>query len=512
LLIGGSLLVLLLVSLGTTAFLLWRVPGVQGWVMVQFLQHQRRQPTENPHPPSLAPEEARLLTTNTIAIRSAADLFCTTNVWNVRLKFGSNQWAELGPNAVPPVPRFIQPEGTVILRNPKASRNGLAGVLGIDFPWSDGDLEFGDSAYSYVGVRFKGNGTFVESQGGYKRPFKIALNRHMKSYQIAGRTDLNLHNLTADPSCLSDTLAYEFFRAAGVPASRTAFARLCLTVQGRFDERLLGLYLLVENIDGQWAKEHFGIENVSLFKPVTYELFHDLGNKWDAYEGIYDPKTKIKAKQRQRLIDLSRLVTHASDAEFAERIGDFIDLDEFACFLAGEVLLSNYDGILSNGQNFYLYLDPRTERFGFIPWDLDHSWGEFPLIGSREEREQASLWHPWVGDNRFLERMLAAAPVRKAYRRELERLRATAFVPEDLSKRLDELATLVRPFIVEESSGRLSRFERQVADFPVSNPVKTDGPNRGTRVFKRFFKARAQSVSDQLEGRSEGVIIQRRRP
>jgi hypothetical protein len=478
--------------------------------MVQSVTHQMRQPAEAPHPPALTPEEAKSLATNTASIRAAADLFATTNVWNVHLKFSSNQWAELGPNAVQPIPGFIQPDGTVVLRNPKASRNGLAGVIGIDFPWSDGDVEFGDLESKQVGVRFKGNGTFLDSQGGYKRPFKVELNKHGKAYRIGGRTTLNLHNLAADSSCLSDAMGYEFFRQAGVPASRTAFARVRLTVGGRFDERLLGLYVLVENIDAEWAREQFGIEGVTLFKPVTYELFEDLGGNWDAYNAIYDPKTKTTSKQRQRIIDLAKLVTHATDAEFAERIGDFIDLDEFATFLACQVLLSNYDGILSDGQNFYLYLDPRTGRFGFIPWDLDHSWGEFPFLGTREQRERASVWHPWIGENRFLERMLAAPQVRESYRRELERLRASAFVPEDLSRRLDELAAVVRPFVTEESGNRLARFERAVSDGHTVTPAAAQGPNRGTFSFKRFYRARARSVSDQLAGRSEGVIIQRR--
>jgi hypothetical protein len=287
---------------------------------------------------------------------------------------------------------------------------------------------------------------------------------------------------------------------------------LRLTIADRFDERLLGLYVMVENLDADWAKEHFGREGFALFKPVTYELFKDLGQDWKAYEGIYDPKTKLKTKQSRRLIALAQLVTHATDAEFGEQIAEYIDLDEFARFLAGQVILSNYDGFLSNGQNFLLYLDPQTERFGFIPWDLDHCWGEFPLVGRIEQRERASIWHPWLGENRFLERMLAQGTVRERYRRELERQRATLFLPERLGKRLDELANLVRPFIAEESGGRLARFEREIADVRETNPTDADVSRPAHREFslKRFFAARAASVSEQLEGRAQGVILTRR--
>jgi spore coat protein CotH len=43
------------------------------------------------------------------------------------------------------------------------------------------------------------------------------------------------------------------------------------------------------------------------------------------------------------------------------------------------------------GQNFYVYLHPETHKFEFIPWDLDHSFGQFPMGGTQEEREQLSI-------------------------------------------------------------------------------------------------------------------------
>jgi len=480
--------------------------------MVEILRHQPHEPVGMPGMPRLSAEESALLSTNALEARSAAALFQSTNVWDVHLKFTSNQWSRLGPNIVPPVLGFVRPDGSIILRNPKAARNGLAGVFGLDLPWSEADLEIGGASFRDVGARFKGNGTFVNSQRSYKRPFKIDLNKHLKQQELAGRVTLNFHNLTADASCIRDTLAYEFFRDAGVPASRTAFARLRLTVGSRFGDRLLGLYVLVENPDSVWAREQFGVGGVALFKPVTYELFKDLGEDWTAYEGIYDPKTKIKPKQSQRLMAFSKLVTRASDPEFAARVGEFIDLEEFSKFLACQVLLSNYDGPLSNGQNFLLYLDPGTERFGFIPWDLDHSWGEFPFVGSLDQRERASIWHPWMGENRFLQRMLEVGAVRECYRRELERIRNTLFLPDRLGHRVDELVPVVRPFIAEESAGRLARFEREVGQARGLAPISNNGspPRRPSYSLKSFIAARAESVSQQLEGRAEGVILTRR--
>jgi hypothetical protein len=510
--LAGVLAVLGIANLVFTAVLLWQNPKTQSWVMLNALRHQVRQPAQIPSSPHLSAEETTLLRTNAVALESASELFRPTNIWDVQLSFSSNQWTSLGPNNVVPVLHFMQPDGSVILRNPQATRNGLAGVFGLDFPWSSAEVSFGDAHFPNVATRFKGNGTFVNSQRSYKRPFKIELNKPIKGRRLAGIKTLNLHNLTADPSCLSDTMAYEFFRQAGVPASRTAFARVRVSIAGRFNDRLLGLYVLVENPDDDWARAQFGVEGVALFKPVTYELFKDLGDDWAAYEGIYDPKTKVKSKQTGRVIALAKLMTHATDDEFARRIGEFIEVDEFVRFLACQAILSNYDGPLSNGQNFLVYLDPGTERFGFIPWDLDQCWGDFGYVGNTKQREEASLVHPWVGKNRFLERMLHVPAVQAAYRSELERLRWTLFIPEKLNARLDELVQVVRPFVEEESAGRLSRFEHMVAKEPEANAVNASNshPRKPGFSMRHFFSARAASVSNQLKGTEGGVILTRR--
>jgi spore coat protein CotH len=196
--------------------------------------------------------------------------------------------------------------------------------------------------------------------------------------------------------------------------------------------------------------------------------------------------------------------------EFAARLGAFLDLDEFARFLAAEVLLSSYDGILSTGQNFYVYLEPRSNRFGFIRWDLDLAWGGFFLLGSRQERERASIWHPWVGENRFLERVMAAGSFRQLYRAHLEDFLDRLFVPERLYARIDEVAAVIRDPIAAESDFRLNKFEQAVGAKPLEpgrgSPM---GADRQAHQLKRFIEKRAVSVRRQLDGESDGMILKR---
>jgi len=454
------------------------------------------------------PAEMALLARAT-NVQSAAEFYRTTNIYSAHLRFSREQWKKLEPKQIGVMPNFIQSNGTILLRNPKAQRSGLAGVLGLDFEWEHAAFDIGGAAFTNAGARYKGNGTYVTSLWGQKRPFKVRLDKFEKTQQLGGMVEFNFHNLVDDFSCLSDALAYEFFRAAGVPAPRTAYAYLSVSVPEKYNQHPLGLYLMVEAVDSRFMAERVGSRKAPLFKPVTYNLFEDLGDDWSDYAEIYDLKTTASTEQLQRVIEFAALVSKASDAEFARRVGDFLDLDEFARFLAGEVLLSCYDGLLSDGQNFYVYLDPKSNKFGFIPWDLDLAWGGFFLLGSTAERERASIWHPWVGQNRFLERVLAVPEFRSLYRTNLEDYLQNLFIPKRLSARVDELAKVIRGPIAAESDYRLARFEESISEKPVSHPAKRPEGEHPVHQLKRFFKHRAVSVRRQLDEKSDGVILHR---
>jgi spore coat protein CotH len=483
-------------------FLIWSVKH-EGKTIPGMAEPAREWPTSAASP--------RL---NAAGVRTAHDLYQTTNIWLAHLKFSREQWRAVQPKRIDPLPHFFQPDGTVLLRHPEAQRSGLAGVLGFDFNWVHADFEFGGVAFTNVAARLKGNGTYLGSLYGDKSPFKVDLNKFTRGQKVGGADELTFNNLVNDHSCLSDALAYEFFREANVPAPRTAYAYLSVSVEEKWDRKPLGLYVMVEAVDEDFALERFGSQRAPIFKPVTYELFKHLGDDWPAYEAIYDLKTKATPEQLRRVIEFARLMTFATDLEFARRVGDFLDLERFARYLACEVLLSNYDSFLSNGQNFYLYLHPGSNKFGFIPWDLDLSWGGFFLLGSRRERERASIWHPWVGQNRFLERVIIVEEFRKVYRAHLEELLKEHFTADRLKGRVDEVARAIRSPMAAESDFRLGKFEEAVSDKRVerSRAGNEQGANRPAHQIKRFIEARVKSVREQLDGKSDGIILRRDDP
>jgi len=456
-------------------------------------------------------EMAALLTPQALPERSA-ELYGWSNIWTAKLTMPRESWQKIQATQVEGGGNMGGGE-RLNLRNPKARRNGLLGAAGLEFDWAEATLEFAGTSFPKVAARLRGNGTYFQSLYGPKRSFKVDLNKYVKGQDIAGVNTLNFLNMVVDSSCMHDALAERLFRDLGVPAPRTAYAYFTLDVPGKFEQQPLGLYTLVENIDGDYAKDRFGTKKAPIFKPVTYELFKDLGKDWQAYAGIYDLKTEATPAQLERVMEFARLVTHARDEEFARRLPEFLEMEEFAAFLAGHVLISAYDGFLANGQNFYMYLHPRSNKFGFISWDHDHSWGEFRYVRNAETREKASIWQPASYDFRFLDRVLKVEAFRAVYRKTLERAMAELFTVERLYGQIDELAAVIRPAVAAENDFRLRRFEQAISTewLPGNRDSgPPEGPTARVHQTKRFIAARVESVRAQLAGETEGVRVRGR--
>ena len=414
-----------------------------------------------------------------------------------------------GINASFAAPNFGAPPGGpgggppgLFLQGAEGRRNGLMSMMGVEFEWVHADLEFDGKEFKDVAVRYKGNGTFMESRASTKRSLKIELNKNVKGQKLKGLTTLNLHCNVTDASWMNEILSYRLYRDAKVPAPRTAYARVSVTVPGKYDHQYLGLYSLVEDIDKDFVEANFDKKKGAILKPVTPNLFTDLGSEWAKYKQTYDPKTVLSVDEAQRVIDFSRLVTHADDAEFAAKLGDYLAIDEFASYMAVTVWLSTLDSILAVGQNYYVFLHPKTDKFHFVPWDLDHSFGQFPIIGSQEQREALSIHHPWQGEPRFLNRVFKLDAFRKPYLAKLDEFSKTIFQPERLVKQVDEIAAAIRPAIEEESSEKLAQFDKVVTGEAIRRTSFPGAPL--AKPIRSFVKARAESVVDQLAGKSDG--------
>ena len=434
---------------------------------------------------------------------SPAEIFQVTNIWTIHMRFTADQWEAMEPKQAAG-PRRGFGSGNW-LQGPEGGRNGLSASQGLVFDYVRADLEFGTNQFKEVGVRYKGNGTFWSSRSGLKRSLKIDFNQFVKGQKFGGMSQVNLHNSVRDRTGLNEAIAYKIFRDGKVPAPRTAYARVYVTVPGKHEKRYFGLYNLVEDVGNSFTEEHFKTSKGALLKPVTPNLFSDLGDDWKNYNQTYDPKGTLSDEQKKRIIEFCKFTTTASDADLAAKLGDYIDLENFARYMAITTWLTDVDGILGPGQNYYLYLHPTTQKLTFIPWDQDQPFGQFPR-GTQEQRENLSINRPWSGENQFLEKVFRAKPFKNAYLAHLREFNDAILQSDRIQRQVNELANVIRDSIKEESDERATDLNYAVEGKRVTSSM---GPGMNVQVnsIKPFVAARAKSVQDQLEGKSEGQRI-----
>ena len=421
-------------------------------------------------------------------------VFEQSKIWPVHITLDAKEYAAMQPPAggfggfggPPPPPKEAKPGEREVHRN----------NFGVDLPWAKGTVTIGGQTFEGVGVRYKGNGTVLETGRTAKKSFKIDLDKHGGKDTFHGQKTLNLHCGVTDPSKLRETLAYAVFRNAGVPAPKTTFAEVTLTVPGKFDKELLGLYTLVQPVDKAFLKEHFKTADGLLMKPERLQGLDFLGDDWERYKTTYNPKRDATPDEQKRVMAFTKLVNRADDAAFRKEIESFLDVDAFLRFLAVHSVIVHIDSFFVTGHNYCLYLHPDTHRFHFIPWDVDRAFANFGIFGTPAQQLDLSLSKPYQA-SRLADRLMAVPGMGERYLRVAREVVAAGFDKEKLLKDIETLRAATKDLTDREAKAMTAR--REAAAPPFFGPPPE---------LPAFVEKRSASVAAQLDGKSKGYVPQ----
>jgi hypothetical protein len=374
------------------------------------------------------------------------------------------------------------------------------------FSYGRAVLEFDGQTY-HVAARFKGNSSYQMMARTFKKPFKIDFDRAAdpsgnKPKKFHGLDKINLHNNTWDPSQAREALSYWAYRQAGVPAPRTTFVLLYLTVEGRHEKQCLGVYTLIEEVDDKdFLKANFGDKGGLLLKPEGASLAYR-GDSWAPYRSL-GVKGEPTPEEAEAFIRFCRLVYQADDAEFRRRIEGALDVDEFLRYLAVTVLVANMDSPLAAQHNYFMYVHPQRLLVSWMPWDNNLSIGGYQRLGAADELMDLSIDRPYQNDFRLVRRLLEVPRYRDAYHNHLERFIATFFSAASAGAEADKMETVVA------EADRIAAGALTGGNPPGASAVRRWGPPPGNR---EFIEGRVKSVQEQLAGKHNGYVPRNRTP
>ena len=207
-----------------------------------------------------------------------------------------------------------------------------------------------------VGLRIKGG----SSAYNLKRPLKIDFNTFISGQSYDGIKKLNLQNADIDPSVQRDAIAYYLFRQAGVHAPRSSFARVY------FNDIYHGVYILVEQVDKNFLRDHFASDEGTLYKNKTCLIEVEAGEPNLAHY--------------TEMIDIA---TTLSGQAFQTALEKILDTDAFLRYFLVSNFINATDNAIDVDCNYYLYHEPRSGLLYWIPWDFNyalHDGANYPLL------------------------------------------------------------------------------------------------------------------------------------
>jgi spore coat protein H len=339
-------------------------------------------------------------------------------------------------------------------------------------------LQVDEQEWGPVSVRYKGNSSYRYAPSALKRSFKLDFGSSATGRTFHGASELNLNNNAFDPSQMREALAYEVFRRADQPAPRTTFARVFITVPGRYARQYAGLYTVVEQVDQAFFERQWQRPVALLLKPEGLAGMPYLGDDWTRYEQPYGSRMMPASADAARFIALVKLLNEASDAEFARRVGEYLDVDAFLQFLACQVVLVNTDGPLTTRRNYWITVHPGTQKIVWVPWDMNMAFAGF-----QPSDAQFSLRQPTAaGVFPLAERMLRVPDFASRYNQAIRELVTTNFTVARISRQIDTLESVIREAAAEDTR------------------ITSKAP-----PLRQFVVERVQAVTEQLAGRRRGT-------
>ncbi|KAI8989560.1 coth protein-domain-containing protein [Pilobolus umbonatus] len=214
-----------------------------------------------------------------------------------------------------------------------------------------------------------------------KKSYSLKLNKGDDLYEYRR---LKLRALATDPSYLREKIGYDTVRSLGLPGSGFSYCRVFIN-----DEEI-GLFGLIENYKNPWLANEFAngsdkYENGNLYQGLFMNITHPekdrisdlryIDNVTAYADGQYEIKEEAEkdVMNYEPLMNLTKFIAEApSDSPDAVKVWkSHIDTDSVLRSMALEVLMGYADGYLTMADNYYLYDNPKTKTFIYIPSDLD---------------------------------------------------------------------------------------------------------------------------------------------
>ena len=363
------------------------------------------------------------------------------------------------------------------------------------------DVSIDGDDVSNAGIRFKGESSY-DFTTTKKKSFKISFNKFDKKGNIEGIKRISLNNNFKDPTMMREKLMLDLYREQGLPAQRSAYAKLYI------NDVYWGLYLLIEEINDKFLTHNFGNDTGNLYMGEPNPTLLYLGEGKEKYIRKY--KQKSNSKRDNSWTDLMALIktvndTASPDADFKAALDKQLDTDNMLKAWATNNLFVNVDAYnMMYPHNFFLYYHVPEKKFKWISYDFNYgfaAWNPKFNLQQLYELDIFYLKEPAKDLPLAWQLLHRNEHYRNEYKTKMKELVEKHFTPELMNAKIDKLADLIREDVYSDTMKMYSNeeFDRNI-DRDLGDVLD---PGAFVPGLKPFVKKRRESVMKQLSAEKE---------
>ena len=318
---------------------------------------------------------------------------------------------------------------------------------------------------SQVGLRMRGQFSLRES--GEKKPWKIDTDYYVDGQEYQNLKQLLFINSIGDTTLMQEKLTYEMMLFAGLPASFTSFVEIWVDITDDSDtSEFWGVYTMIERVDRKFLANRFGQDAAdgNLYKashaqrgPMDLVYYGDAIEDFPQQNGqyAYGKMTNEEEADYSDIVALTKVidgVAYETPEDFAAALEEVFNVDGFLRYMAVVDTVMNWDIYPYTGNNYYLYDNPATGKFEWIPWDL--TWGgnsEHPIFESTE---------PGLADRTPLHTRVFQVPeYRLRYAAYIDLLMRYFFNPQTIGQKSHEYEMMIAPLLAQGEGDKMFTAE-----------------------------------------------------
>ena len=355
-----------------------------------------------------------------------------------------------------------------------------------------------DVSMDSVGFRLRGN----TSRDGQKKPFKLDLNEFVPGRNICGIEKLNLRAEANDPSMIRSKLSAELMAKIGLPTSRVNYTKVYI------NDNYMGLYEIIEHVDENFLSYHYNNNNGNLWKciyPADLNYRGSDPSNYYPYSGgtrPYELKTNEIEYDFTKLAHLIDVINNTSSTEIKDSLEANLCVSDFIKYLAVNIMTGSWDDYRYLRNNYYLYYDPTINKFRFIPYDYDNTFGIDWVEGSswgdpNWTRINMYSYICMDNDGRPLAELIFDTPeYRDLFTHFIQFYTNQVFREEQWTPYGDSIKAVIRPHVEQDTYYPLAHgYDINDFDDSYNTNYRKGHVERG---LYEFMRKRRESTNDQI--------------